>query len=171
LLLKDQLSSLGSCLGTFDFCAPEVLLGNAKATEKADLFSYGVLLFQMFTGEPPVRGRLRPLDAPRECPLEVAELQQRCLDADPAQRPSAAEVVEVLTAYTGRHHPTSAQQPPHAALPTSQGRCHGSSPQVGSMVRSVVIPPWPVASSPMLESRLEPHLPGVLESEEHLSRL
>lgn len=35
-------------------CAPEVLLGQ-PATEKADIYSFGIVLFEIITGEPPRR--------------------------------------------------------------------------------------------------------------------
>ncbi len=158
LLLKDHLSSLGSCLGTFNFCAPEVLLGQ-KATLKADVFSYGVLLYQMLTGEPPVRGMLSPLVAPRDCPPGVAALQQRCLDPDPQQRPSAGEIVAVLSAYA--QCPAGPAESPARLLDRSaSGGSSGSEPQQQSVVRSVVIPLQPVAPSPMQGSSEVP-LPSI----------
>ncbi|PSC68135.1 G-type lectin S-receptor-like serine threonine-kinase [Micractinium conductrix] len=41
--------SLGGQIGTFDYCAPEVLLGRG-ATPASDVFRYGVILFQKVTG-------------------------------------------------------------------------------------------------------------------------
>ncbi|PSC73738.1 low-CO2 inducible isoform B [Micractinium conductrix] len=87
--------SVGGQFGTFDYCAPEVLLGRG-ATPASDVFSYGVVLFQIATGERPRRGQLRELRAPQECPQAIADLQQRCVQEDPAQRPSAAEVHHML---------------------------------------------------------------------------
>lgn len=58
--------------------------------------SYGILLWQMCTGQMPKRGDLRMLRAPEECPPEVANMQQCCVATDPAERPSAGEIVEIL---------------------------------------------------------------------------
>lgn len=33
---------------------------------------------------------------PLECPQEVLELQQRCISPEPSERPSAAEIVEII---------------------------------------------------------------------------
>lgn len=41
------------------------------------LRSFGVLLYEMLTGEPPHRGMLQPLEAPADCPQEVADMQLR----------------------------------------------------------------------------------------------
>ena len=38
--------------------APEILMGD-RCTEKVDMFSYGVILWELITGEAPARGRLR----------------------------------------------------------------------------------------------------------------
>lgn len=75
----------------------QVLLGE-PATESADIYSFGVLLWQLCTGEPPVRGARRPVAVPLECPEAVSDLLARCTSQDPAMRPTAAEVVAVLQA-------------------------------------------------------------------------
>jgi serine/threonine protein kinase len=47
---NNQVSSLADGrIGTFDYCAPEVLL-NGRACEKADIFSFGVILAEIVTG-------------------------------------------------------------------------------------------------------------------------
>ena len=43
---------------TFAWAAPEVLMG-AACTDKVDIFSYGVLLWEIVTGQQPKRGQLR----------------------------------------------------------------------------------------------------------------
>ena len=50
----------GSPAGTFAYAAPEMLMGE-KWNEKADVYSFGVLLWELATSEIPVRGQLRPL--------------------------------------------------------------------------------------------------------------
>ena len=39
---------------------------------------------------------------PAECPESVRELIAACMDAEPAERPSAREIVEVLTSGDGK---------------------------------------------------------------------
>jgi hypothetical protein len=108
-------SDLGDRLGTFTWAAPEVLLGSEPVTTKADIFSFGVLLYQLLTGEPGVRGSIFPLTTPRDCPPEVAALQQRCIAQDPRLRPTAAEVMEVLRACQAVPAPPAAAAPAAAA--------------------------------------------------------
>ncbi len=47
-------------MGTFAYAAPELLTGG-KCNEVADIFSFGVLLWELVTGEIPRRGKLREL--------------------------------------------------------------------------------------------------------------
>ena len=81
--------------GTFAWAAPEVLAGRA-CTEKADIFSYGVVLWEVCTGDAPVRGGMRALRVPEECPEGVAELCRECTAEVPGQRPAAKDIVHRL---------------------------------------------------------------------------
>ena len=58
--------------------APEVLLGEG-GSEKADVYSLGVVLWEIVTEEMPQRGRLRDPAVPRECPQAVADAIQACM--------------------------------------------------------------------------------------------
>ena len=48
-----QLTSAGNVLGTVDYVAPELFEPNHKADVRSDLYSLGVLLFEMVTGQLP----------------------------------------------------------------------------------------------------------------------
>ena len=54
-------------MGTFAYAAPELLTGG-KCNEVADIFSFGVLLWELVTGEIPRRGKLRELRCAAACP-------------------------------------------------------------------------------------------------------
>lgn len=85
--------------GTWNWCAPEVIL-NAKCTPAVDMYSYGVVLWEICTGETPVRGCMREVRVPEECPQEVAELIKSCLSSqysgNDIKRPSAGEALGLL---------------------------------------------------------------------------
>jgi serine/threonine protein kinase len=53
--------------------APEILL-NQKISEKADVYSFGVMLWEIVTGIAPVRGGLSDVSVPEDCPAEISDL-------------------------------------------------------------------------------------------------
>jgi serine/threonine-protein kinase len=78
-------------LGTAPYLAPEQL-GEFSATPSVDVYALGVVLAETLTGK---RDPGAPL--PGDVPREVEELCVRCRAEDPGARPSAAEIVEILT--------------------------------------------------------------------------
>ncbi|KAK9834205.1 hypothetical protein WJX81_008121 [Elliptochloris bilobata] len=83
-------TGLAPC-GTFAYAAPELLMGR-RCDEKVDIYSIGVVLWELVCRERPLRGHLRAPRVPEECPAAVCELIDSCIEAElPAQRPSAFE--------------------------------------------------------------------------------
>ena len=100
----------GTLSGTLLYMPPELLRGEA-ATSASDVFSLGALFYELWTGRHPFAGET-PLDVFEaiECreiagpamvcagiPPEIDALILSMLDRDPAPRPSAIEVCEVLS--------------------------------------------------------------------------
>ncbi|MDQ3366777.1 MAG: serine/threonine protein kinase [Myxococcota bacterium] len=99
----------GMIAGTLTYVAPEQIRGDAL-TGAADIYSLGVLAWQLLLGEPPfasasdldlLRKHLHaPAPAPAlvwpEIPPALAALLTGMLDKDPTARPSIDEVIEVL---------------------------------------------------------------------------
>jgi TolB-like protein/Flp pilus assembly protein TadD len=97
----------GEIVGTIAYMSPEQLQGR-DVDERSDVFSLGVLLFEMATGRRPFEGEdsasvisaiLR--DAPpaltqirSDLPPPLADLVHGCLEKDPAKRYANAEVVQ-----------------------------------------------------------------------------
>ena len=147
-------------VGTVGYAAPEQCLGQT-ADARADVFSLGVVMFEMLTGERPFGGShmssvLRAMvkdDAPHasskaaDVPRDLDALIRRMLSADPVLRPASAR--EVLHELQGLR-PTSDRIPLPArprrrvwmliALATTAGL-------IGALVGSLGSPPA-VASAP-----------------------
>lgn len=75
---------------------------------------------EICTGAVPVRGRMRPLQVPTDCPAEVAQLVEQCMSADPQARPTAQQLVERLLAAPGS--PVQGTAPAAGARRTSARR-------------------------------------------------
>jgi serine/threonine protein kinase len=113
----------GKLWGTPYYAAPELLLGN-KLTPASDVYSVGVLLYEMLCGRRPFEGqsaaeigRQHVLNAPPpieqynpRIPRYLRQVIDRALAKDPALRyRNAAELGKALRAY--RQHGASATQP------------------------------------------------------------
>ncbi len=107
---ESSLTATGAITGTPLYMAPEAARGARNAQPASDVFSFGVIAFEMLTGKLPfeaaavvarLRGRSSPpppsIAAPRaEVDPALAELVDRCLSADPTARPTAPEIARVL---------------------------------------------------------------------------
>ncbi|HVM69318.1 MAG TPA: serine/threonine-protein kinase [Gaiellaceae bacterium] len=102
------ITEAGTLLGTAGYMAPEVVAGE-RAEPPADVYALGAVLYELVTGRPPrVVTTLDDLDpdvpvtdvaelAP-DTPPELADGIRRALDRDPAARPTAAELADLLGA-------------------------------------------------------------------------
>ena len=109
-LSRVKLTNTGALLGTPLYMAPELARGGSSAAPAVDLFSFGVIAFELLVGETPhvepallarLRGRSVPPPASfvTRCPgLDdaIAECLDRCISSAPAARPTAAEVAALL---------------------------------------------------------------------------
>ncbi|XP_057453314.1 uncharacterized protein LOC130745183 isoform X2 [Lotus japonicus] len=99
----------GGVRGTLPWMAPELLNGTSnKVSEKVDVFSFGIVLWEILTGEEPyanmhygaiiggiVNNILRPT-IPSECDLEWRTLMEECWAPNPIARPSFTEIASRL---------------------------------------------------------------------------
>nr|XP_032646627.1 mitogen-activated protein kinase kinase kinase 21 [Chelonoidis abingdonii] len=98
-----------SAAGTYAWMAPEVIKSSVFS-KGSDIWSYGVLLWELLTGEVPYRGidglavaygvavNKLTLPIPSTCPEPFAKLMKECWEQDPHIRPSFTLILEQLTA-------------------------------------------------------------------------
>src|SRR5437660_6936026 len=103
----DEKSS-GKIYGIVSYVAPELLRGtsNAKNTKESDVYSVGMLMWEIFAGHPPFDDRahnhhlifdicekgLRPLIL-SEMPEDYTQMMQKCWNVDPSKRPTIGELL------------------------------------------------------------------------------
>jgi eukaryotic-like serine/threonine-protein kinase len=99
----DRLTGAGAVVGTLAYLSPEQARGS-QAEPRSDVYSLGLMLYEMLTGRrPPGDGGALPLalrDSTENCPPPsrltpevppaLDALVMRCLERDPARRPSTA---------------------------------------------------------------------------------
>jgi serine/threonine protein kinase len=100
----------GYILGTADYLAPELCTATPDADQQADVFSLGVMLFELLTGERPYpagtlaetmaahaeAGPADLRDYPGPWPPRLTELLARMLSRRPGARPRIGAVVQEL---------------------------------------------------------------------------
>ena len=139
----DMGTTAGVILGTAAYMSPEQARGR-PADKRADIWAFGVLLFETLAGKRPFQGEtvsdtlaavLRqdvPWSLlPAETPPAVRQLLRRCLDRDPRQR--LRDIGEARVSLT-------AGSSPEAATPAA-------SPRPGRLVR---LAPWLLTAAAVL---------------------
>ena len=93
----------GAVLGSFGYMSPEQAQGQIVSA-KSDVFSFGVVLHELLTGQRPARravcatgatsgtGPGRPSAARRSLPAALVALIDECLSLDPSRRPEMRDV-------------------------------------------------------------------------------
>jgi len=110
---EQALTAPGEALGTASYMAPEQMSADPATDHRADLYSLGVVGYELLAGRLPwagataperliaqVKGEKTPLHAVRaDVPQELADVIDRLLSLDPALRPqSAAQATQMLEA-------------------------------------------------------------------------
>ncbi|MBC7842911.1 MAG: serine/threonine protein kinase, partial [Gemmatimonadaceae bacterium] len=131
-------TAAGLAVGTPAYMSPEQVSADPLIDERSDLYSFGVLAYEMLAGAPPFRARTtqallaahiievpEPVAIKRPAvPQALAALVMRCLEKRPSDRPQdAREVIRELDAIAV---PTPTQTPsPHDVKQVPRGRRAG----------------------------------------------
>lgn len=112
------LTSVGVSLGTPAYMAPEQAAADQDIDHRADIYSVGILAYEMLSGQPPFTGNAQAVlvaqiaDPPTpllqlapNVPPAIAQIVMKCLEKDPAKRWQTADELlvelEKLTTPTG----------------------------------------------------------------------
>ncbi|RIA80951.1 kinase-like domain-containing protein [Glomus cerebriforme] len=99
-----------SIYGVLPYIAPEILRGQ-KFTKAADIYSFGIIMYEVFSGLPPYYDVSHDKNLalkicqgfrPRfkiKVPQLIVHLIKRCLDANPLNRPTAKEIEVILSRW------------------------------------------------------------------------
>lgn len=127
LKMSRQSTSNDQPIGTPCYMAPEQMLRPADVDHRADVFSMGVLLYEMLTGFLPFGGQTveetlqsvlssEPTfasDLDERIPHELSELIQRCLVKNPEERlTSIVELIDELVFFQNRNADLDSEEVP-----------------------------------------------------------
>lgn len=139
----------GAMMGSPAYAAPEQLVDAAGVERSADVWSLGVLLYELLSGRRPFDGR------------DLRELVQRVCAGDPDLSPlpeSARSLVGRLLAVEPRARPPSASE----VLDQLPPQAHAPVPIEGELLRRLSIPEMPAlqAAAPSVGGTLAPPTAG-----------
>jgi hypothetical protein len=112
---QGRLTQVGTSIGTPAYMAPEQAAADPRTDQRADIYSFGCLAYELLAGRAPFADRgpqallaAHMSEAPEpiaklrpEAPRDLANLIVRCLEKDADRRPqSAAELVRTLETMT-----------------------------------------------------------------------
>ena len=121
----------GARIGTPAYMAPEQGVGDPSTDHRADIYSFGCLAYELFSGKPPfnqtnthelIAAHVGAVPVPiaevsEGVPSHVADLIMRCLQKLPGDRPQSAHdlLAELDSNETGRSAPIYHRRPPSFA--------------------------------------------------------
>lgn len=125
-----RLTETGFMLGTIPYMAPEQIFDASNVDARADIYSFGIMLFETLTGELPFVGRdleewvdyhvrLPVPSLGKSVPKDVQDLIQECTAKAANKRPANFQIIRdrlssAYTTLTGMEIARSRALPPHS---------------------------------------------------------
>jgi serine/threonine protein kinase len=156
-----RLTKVGSTVGTTGYMSPEQVQG-MESDHRSDIFSLGVILYEMFAGQSPFKGVHEtainyeivnvdpdPISATKpDIAPELDALVLECMAKDPTERSqSAAEVAKDLRHYK-RESSRSRMSSARPAMTMKRDSSFVDTPIVQSRIRQYL--PWSIAAVAMV---------------------
>jgi eukaryotic-like serine/threonine-protein kinase len=155
-----RLTATGIAIGTPTYMSPEQAAGERAIDGRSDLYSLGIVGYQMLTGEPPfvanstpailvkhISERPTPVEQRRaDVPQDLARVIMLLLEKDPANRfPSAASVVSALDtgSVPSFSRPSLPVQPVDATPETTPRRSSAGAAYAGVNTEDLYAPAGP----------------------------
>jgi hypothetical protein len=110
--LDHNLTATHQAMGTLHYVAPEQLVSAAKVDHRADIYSLGVVFYEMLTGQVP-RGRFAHPSEKVAIDSRLDAVVLRALESEPERRYQTISEMQadVETLSLGHAQPTAAQMP------------------------------------------------------------
>lgn len=160
-----SLTGTGQVMGTPHYMAPEQIEHPQAVDHRADIYSLGVVFYQMLTGELPI-GRFAPPSKKVSIDVRLDEVVFRALEREPELRYQRAgqvktEVETILsTPSAARPHPASPADA--AAIEQARGQVQG--PAIGLLITGilnwVLVPVIGAVFAWVSASKSSPPIPG-----------
>lgn len=106
-------------LGTPTYMSPEQKINSSEVTFASDIYSLGVVMYELFTGKRFPKKIERPAAAAPDIPEALERIILQCLSYDPEKRPASVEMIknQLFELFRGAHIATAQREKALSGVP------------------------------------------------------